>query len=179
MRYLLPLIMLAGSAAAQTCPPAPDHSAEIAVIEEGLKRAASQGEARELNNQLWELWLDAPDPIAKEMLNDGMARREVFDFLGAYAAFSDLIDYCPEYPEGYNQRAFASFLSQNYELALEDLDKTLEMQPNHIGALSGKALTLMGMGRQEEAQEPLRQAVRLNPWLNERALLTEPIGTDL
>jgi hypothetical protein len=37
----------------------------------------------------------------------------------------------------------------------------------------------MGLGRNEEAQAALRAAVEMNPWLQERALLDEPMPTDL
>ncbi len=90
-----------------------------------------------------------------------------------------MVEYCPDYAEGYNQRAFASYLAQDFASALVDLDRALEIVPNHIAALSGKGLTLMGLGRNEEAQEALRAAVEMNPWLQERSLLIEPIGTDL
>jgi hypothetical protein len=45
--------------------------------------------------------------------------------------------------------------------------------------LSGKALTLMGLGRDAEAQTVLRAALALNPWLEERALLVTPPGVEL
>ena len=60
-----------------------------------------------------------------------------------------------------------------------DLNKALEIMPNHIAALSGKGLTLMGMGRNDEGQEALRGALSLNPWLSEHALIREPAGTDI
>ena len=108
-----------------------------------------------------------------------MAKRESFDFLGARDALDALVEYCPQYAEGYNQRAFASFLRRDYAAALVDLDKTLEIMPNHIAAMSGRGLTLLGMGRTEEGQEALRNALRLNPWLAERSLIDDPIGTDI
>ena len=164
---------------AQTCPQAPDHSVRQAALLDELKRAQSDGAARILNDQLWELWTDAPDDVAQAMLDEGMARRSGFDFAGARSVLSRLIDYCPDYAEGYNQRAFASFLAQDYETALADLDRALTLVPNHIGALSGKGLTLRELGRNAEAQAALRAAVSLNPWLQERMLLDAPIGTDL
>lgn len=179
MKWILPLCVIAAPAAAQSCPPAADYSADYAQIEAELKQAGDPATAQMLNGQLWDLWLDAPDAIAQEMLDDGMSRRASFDFLGARRVLSRLVEYCPDYAEGYNQRAFASFLARDFEAALADLDATLAILPNHIGALSGKGLTLLEMGRQAEAQAALRAAVDLNPWLNERALLTEPAGTDL
>ena len=62
---------------------------------------------------------------------------------------------------------------------LDSRDRALEFRPRHLGALSGKALTLMGLGRHDEAQLLLREAVKINPWLAERRLLTEPAGQDL
>jgi len=47
------------------------------------------------------------------------------------------------------------------------------------GAVTGKALTRIGMGRGGEAQEVLRTALAINPWLAERALLDEPQGEDI
>jgi tetratricopeptide (TPR) repeat protein len=179
MKWIAPLCLLAAPALAQTCPEAPDHSTQLSEILSELKSAQNEMAGRELSNRLWELWTDAPDATAQGMLDDGMSRRSVYDLLGARRVFSRLIDYCPNYAEGYNQRAFASFLSEDYEGALADLDRTLAIIPNHVGALSGKALTLIALGRNEEGQAALRAAVDLNPWLQERALLDPPLGTDL
>ena len=133
---------------------------------------------------LFSLWLRAPDEAAQELLDAGMKRRGSYDFLGAIAAFDRLVEYCPTYPEGYNQRAFINFLRQDYEAALVDLDATLALQPNHVGAQSGRALTLMNLGRLEEARTQLQEALENNPWLSERALLAEgaplaPVGQEL
>ena len=125
------------------------------------------------------MWLDAPVSTAQAILDEGMTQRESFDFLGARTTLDGLVAYCPNYAEGYNQRAFASFLQRDYDAALLDLNKALEIMPNHIAALSGKGLTLMGMGRNDEGQEALRGALLLNPWLSEHALIREPAGTDI
>lgn len=179
MRWLIPFCLAASPALAQTCPPVADHSARLAEIIAQLGVAEGPAEAQVLTQELWSLWTDAPDELAQSMLDDGMSRRSIYDFLGAREVLGRLIDYCPDYAEGYNQRAFASYLAGDFESALVDLDRALELVPNHVAALSGKALTLMGLGRNEEAQVVLRAAVAMNPWLQERALLTEPMGTDL
>lgn len=92
-----------------------------------------------------------------------------------------LAAYCPAYPEAFNQRAFTRFLRDDYDGALEDLDFVLAMRPYHFGALSGRALSLMRLGRSELAQAALRRAVKVHPFLRERALLRPqaPSGGDL
>ena len=179
MKWIVPFCLIAAPAFAENCPAVTDHSQRIAEIVDELGEARGEAEAQVLSNELWALWTDAPDEIAQAMLDEGMSRRSSYDFLGARNVLDRLVAYCPDYAEGYNQRAFVNFLSGNFDTALVDLDRTLALVPNHIAALSGKALTLMGLGRNAEAQVVLRSAVEMNPWLQERALLDQPIGTDL
>ncbi|WP_232790427.1 tetratricopeptide repeat protein [Pelagovum pacificum] len=177
----MPLLLVAQTALAQedTCPQAPDHSAETDRIIAELRVAPDEATARRISQGLWSAWLEAPDARAQALLDRGMALREQFAFLESRDVLDELVEYCPDYAEGYNQRAFASFLRRDFDSALPDLERALELNPKHVAALSGKALTLMGLGRDEEAQRALRSALDLNPWLSERALLDEPEGEDI
>jgi len=152
------------------CPAPPDHEAALEELIAGVQAAPNEMQARELSNEMWGYWADAPDEQAQAILDRGMTLRRSFDLLGARAEFDRLIRYCPDYAEGYNQRAFVAFLGRDYEAALPDLDRTLELSPRHIGALSGRALSLVGLGRLAEARVALSRALELNPWLPERHL---------
>lgn len=138
---------------------------------EQLRTAPNETAAREINNKLWEIWTDAPDPVAQEILKRGMERRASYDFAGALQDFTVLIEYCPHYAEGYNQRAFVNFIAGAYDQALLDLNRALDLTPDHVGSASGKALTLLQLGRETEGQIALRHALTLNPWLSERSYL--------
>ncbi|NIZ15325.1 tetratricopeptide repeat protein [Phaeobacter sp. HF9A] len=166
-------------ALADTCPPAPDHAAELEALLADVRAADSEGEAQRIGNQLWEYWADAPDEQAQAMLDRGMTRRSGYDFLGALEEFDALIAYCPAYAEGYNQRAFVHYLRRDFAAALADLDRALELSPRHVAALSGRALSLLGLSRPVEARESLREALALNPWLPERHLLSPGAPLDL
>lgn len=173
------LISVLATPAFAECPRGPDFSAEVVGIVEQMQAAPDMGVAQGLAALMWEIWLDAPDEIAQAMLDEGIALLRVGDYLTSRATLARLIEYCPNYPEGYNQRAFAAFLSGDYEEALIDLDRAIDLQPVHLGALTGKVLTLIRMGRDDEAQVILRAALEINPWLSERALLIEPAGEDI
>lgn len=80
-------------------PPAPDHSVEMACVVRQLRASASPAQAAPLTQRLWEIWPDAPDQKAQELLNAGMQRREAQGFLGARAALDALVDYCPTTPK--------------------------------------------------------------------------------
>lgn len=181
MRHALALLvlpLLAAPALAEDCPPPPDHSAEIDALLSDVRVARDQTEAQEISNDMWRLWADAPNEQAQEVLDRGMRKRAAFDLLGAIEDFDLLVDYCPDYAEGYNQRAFAHFIREDYEAALRDLNRALELNPMHIPAMAGRALTLMGLGDMEAAQEELRQALKIHPWLPERRMLIDQ-GTKL
>ncbi len=120
---------------------------------------------------MWEVWLRAPDEAAQAVLDRGMRRRDVYDFAGAYQEFTRLIEYCPTYAEGFNQRAYISFLRQDYAAALVDLDRALALSPKHVAAQSGRALTLMNLNEIAKARSQLGEALQNNPWLSERHLL--------
>ena len=146
----------------------------FAELVEAVRAAPNEMAAQVLTNEMWALWADAPDEIAQEILDRGMRRRAGFDLGGALTDFDKLVSYCPDYAEGYNQRAFVHFIRQDYAKALVDLDRAVELSPTHIAALSGRALTYFGLGRLSEARADLDVAIGLNPWLPERRMLSDP-----
>lgn len=166
------------------CPEARDITDEMDLLISEIRAAPDDRAAREVSGKMWELWLSAPDSASQEALDNGMQRRANYDFQGALTHYNKLIAYCPAYAEGYNQRAFVYFLTSDYEKALVDLDAALALSPRHVGALSGRALTLMNLGRLDDARAQLIAALDVNPWLSERFLLLDggplaPQGEDI
>jgi Flp pilus assembly protein TadD len=172
--------LLAAPAFAQVCPAAPDTSAELGALIQQARDATDFRQGRAASDAMWQVWLRAPDAAAQEVLDAGMAARNSYDFIRAHAEFTRLTDYCPEYAEGWNQRAYISFLREDYASALPDLDRALGLQPRHVAAQSGRGLTLMNLGRIAEARVQMREAVANNPWLGEAALLAKgaPLGPE-
>lgn len=144
-----------------------------------VQNARNEGEARPAVNGMWLLWTRAPDQKAQALLDEGRAQLRYADHESAEALLSDLISYCPSYAEGYNQRAFSLFLRGSFEEALADLDHALKLDPRHVAAMAGQVLTLHALGQENAAQNVLKEALALNPWLPERHLFTKPKGTAL
>jgi len=172
-------LALPGWASAEVCPPNKDIAAAETEIFGQIKLAERGDLVAPLSDALWQLWTDAPDAKSQRLLDAGMQALRFGDYGLAEATLDELIAYCPDYAEGYNQRAFAEYLQFNYAAALPLLDQAEALSPRHLGVLTGKALTHVALGDVEAAQEPLKKAVRLNPWLSERALLLEPLGQEL
>ncbi len=157
--------------AAGACPMSGVVSEDHPALFDTLKTSESEMAGRTIQNQIWELWIVAPDARSQSLLDEGRERIRYGDYEGAETVLSELIEYCPTYAEGWNQRAYARFLRQDYGRALEDISQTLELEPMHFGALAGRATTLINMGRTEIGVVALKEALKVHPWLSERHLL--------
>lgn len=144
---------------------------ERAPLFDKLKVAENESDAQAQALLIWKIWHIAPDPKSQELLDLGKRRINESKYAEAERLLSDLIAYCPDYPEGWNQRAFARFLDGDLEGSLADLDRTLELEPNHFAALAGRGLTLLRQGRDVLAHQAIREAMAIHPWLSERHLL--------
>lgn len=180
MRLLLLLCaLLLPVAATAACPAGPDKGPARAAVIAELQKATSPRQAAELMNEFWMIQMRAPDAEAQAMLNAARAQRDQGDLSASIDTLTGLIGICPGFAEAYNQRAFSEFLAHRDAASLKDADQVLALVPDHVGAMSGKALVLMRMGRIKAAKETIRAALKLNPWLPERKLLDQPDGTSL
>lgn len=137
-----------------------------------LRNAPTEAAARVAENAIWEFWIAAaPTEATRNDLTAAMSKRESYDLHGALRLLNGVVAAAPDYAEGWNQRAFIHFLQENMDESLVDLDRALELEPLHFGALAGKAMVLMRQGRVELGQEVLRRAIEIDPWLRERSML--------
>ena len=185
MRSALVLsILLSGLTTAAYSAPTEQQAFESAVAEDAeraarrerlfgqLKAAQSEEEGRRLEQAIWQFWMDgAPNADARQLVEDGMARRSDYDLRGAEDLLGEAIAIAPTYPEAYNQRAFVRFLLEDFGGALDDLEQTLELEPDHFGALAGLYHVHLRQGRLKAAFGALRQAVGIHPWISERSAL--------
>lgn len=144
-----------------------------------LATSQTKAEADQLSNQIWEIWLTAPDDAAQEVLDAAMTRRQSYDFLGAIEHINKLIENYPDYAEGWNQRATLYYLRGEYEKSLADVAETLAREPRHFGALAGKSVILFNQGKQALAKIAVIEALKYHPFLNERAILLGIEGEEI
>jgi len=171
---ILAAVALTAAAPAHAACPEPDRAAikaERAPLFDALKAAETEAEGQAIAGQIWQSWTTAPDARAQALLDRGVQRIGWGDYASAEEVLTELIAYCPDYAEGWNQRAFARFLTGDLDGALADLDRVLALEPRHFGALAGKGLTLLRQGRMSLADQAIRDAVALHPWIQERRFL--------
>jgi tetratricopeptide (TPR) repeat protein len=136
--------------------------AELEALFEGLKTADATT-AHQIEMRIFEIWSNSGSPSMDMLLERGLAAMEAGDLKLAVEHFTALVDHAPDFAEGYNARATAYFQNGQYGPSLEDIRKTLELNPQHFGALSGLALILEELGRPEDSLAAWREVQKINP----------------
>lgn len=168
---LAAVLILAPAIAAATCPAPPDRTEERAALLATLAEAPDPGAGQRAADAVWRFWTVAPDLRSQRLLDDGMRAIRLGRVEDASRALDDLVAWCPGFPEGWNQRAILRFLRGDLEGSLADIDRTLALEPAHFGAMAGQLRILLAQGRVLAARGVLRAALKIHPWMAERALL--------
>ena len=85
------------------------------------------------------------------LLQRGEKALEAEDYDLALEHFTALTDHAPDFAEGWNGRATALFRKGLYGPALEDIGRTLALNPDHFGAIIGLAVILEETGYPKDA----------------------------
>jgi len=180
------LIVLQASAVAKTWGPATvarsPAERERALDETFRDLAAAPNEAssKTMVDRLWLLWMQAPDAWTAENMNRALRARGGFDFDKALGILDTIIQRHPDYAEPWNQRSYIHFLRTDFDKSLSDCEKALQLEPRHIGCMTGMArILIQHQGRFKAGERLLRQAIKLHPFVYEKILLTQTPGTDL
>ena len=144
-----------------------------------LGNTRTEAEARAIADEIWRHWFLAPEESAADLMAEAMERRGRNDFAGALRILDELVETTPDWAEAWNQRATLRFIIHDYAGSLADIRETLDLEPRHFGALSGKAMILMRLGLVDQAQTILRHALTIHPFLAERRFVIEAPGQDI
>ncbi len=133
-----------------------------------LKHSSNEAEARKLESLIWKTWLESEDDKIDVLMQQALRKRRGYDFNGALEILNQVITLKPDYSEGWNQRATVYFHQEKYEKSLEDIAKTLELEPRHFGSLAGRAVIRLKQLKPILARQNIKEAVEIHPYLKER-----------
>ena len=153
--------------------PAFSSNISLDTLFEMLKNADSEKVARQYENEIWKNWLNTGEERIDKMMQKALRKREGYDFNGSLQILNQIIKLKPQYAEGWNQRATVYFHQSKYEKSLWDIDKTLELEPRHFGALAGRAVIRLQQGKPALARQNVLKALQFHPYLKERAFFPD------
>tara|TARA_B100000579_G_C22817584_1_gene848764 strand:- start:1033 stop:1599 length:567 start_codon:yes stop_codon:yes gene_type:complete len=129
-----------------------------------LKNSKNSEQAIDIENNIWKLWVLHPNnELLTDKLELGTELMENGQHKYAYTIFTNIIFEDPNWSEAWNKRATVLFLMNKYDLSLKDIEKTLDLEPRHFGALSGRARIYIQQQEYEKALENLIKTKKIYP----------------
>lgn len=126
-------------------------------------KQASPPDSEQIVQKIWREWSKSGSPAMDLLLERARRAMEVGDNARAIEHLGALIDHAPDFAEAYNTRATAYYNEGRFGLALDDIRMALALNPRHFGAMTGLAIILDDLGREEEALHAWREVERLYP----------------
>jgi len=128
-----------------------------------LHDAPDEVTAVPLEGAIWDIWLEYEDVRASQLMMTGIRQMNSNDLSGALTTFDELVQLAPQYAEAWNKRATVYYLMGEPAKSELDIQRTLELEPFHFGALSGRGLVRMGMRDFEGARNAFSAALEVHP----------------
>jgi tetratricopeptide (TPR) repeat protein len=136
-----------------------------------LKQSKNGGEARKWANLIWKEWFKTDNADAKRLMERAQFARRADLREDALKVLNMIVQIAPGYVEGWNQRATIYFMLGRDAESVADIQKVLQLEPRHFGALAGLGLIHMRANNWKSAIASFERALELHPFLGERAFI--------
>lgn len=181
---LLPLFLVAIPALAQSpagaAPVAAKADVKLDELFAELKRERNEKAAERIAGRINEHWRNSGSASIDLMMlwSQQAAERQKFDV--ALDFLDQVTTLSPNFAEGWNRRATVHFMMQNYRKSMADIERTLELEPRHFGALAGMAAIMKNTERKQLALNAWERVLEIYPMMrsaqNEVATLSEELA---
>ena len=136
-----------------------------------LKQSENPMLAKNYESKIWKLWLNNGTSDASntqmqkgvDLLNNGKLDQ-------ALTIFIDISKKDPKWAESYNKIATIKFLKGDYLGSINDIKKTLKLEPRHFGAISGLVQINIILKKYEEALINLEYVLKIHPYIGIKKL---------
>ena len=129
-----------------------------------LNETENQDEIRDLISDIWNIWYEVDDPKVIEYFEKGIQAMNIRNYPLAIRFFNNLIEEDPNFAEGWNKRATVHFMMGNFDESMQDIIKTLELEPRHFGALDGMGLIFIHQGQFQQAIDVYDKMLEIFPY---------------
>ncbi|MCG6858856.1 MAG: tetratricopeptide repeat protein [Salaquimonas sp.] len=147
---------------------APQQAITLDELFTELRHQTRVAAANRVARQIWRKWTDSgSDTINLLMLWSGKAMEEK-NYAVAEDLLNQVVTLAPDFAEGWNRRATLYFAQSNYGRSIADIERTLQLEPRHFGALAGLGMILDRTGKDRKALETWYRVLEIYP-ANRRA----------
>jgi tetratricopeptide (TPR) repeat protein len=144
-----------------------------------LKTAKSEREGQIVEQSIWRLWMRSGSPTDDLLLEQASKSMNARQYNRALDILDTIIEHSPEFAEAWNKRATVNYLVGRLDQSLADIDKVLDLEPRHFGALSGLGMIRRDKGDEQGALEAFREALAINPFMSNVREAVESLEKEL
>ena len=145
-----------------------------------LKSALNFENSKKIEDKIWNLWTTHPseDRLTK-LLSKGSLFMSENKLEEAYDIFTKVIDKDPNWAEAWNKRATVLYLMGRYELSQSDINKVLQIEKRHFGALTGQGLVQIALKNYEKAIDSYIEAHKIHPYMKSPMIMIQKLQNEL
>ena len=153
-----------------------NHQKEIDRLFIQLKSAIDFENSKKIEDQIWKLWVTHPSKKGlTKLLADGSSAMMDNKLETAYDKFTEVIELDPNWAEAWNKRATVFYLIGEFQKSQNDIDKVLELENRHFGALAGQGLVNIKLKNYEKAIESYEKAQEIYPSMQSPKIMIKQI----
>ena len=129
-----------------------------------------------IEQEIWALWSTHPtDENLTARLEEGSQFVRNQNYLKAKNIFTEVINLDKNWAEAWNKRATVLYLMGKYELSQADIDKVLQLEKRHFGALSGQGLVQSALKNYQKAIDSYIEAHKVHPNMKSPLIMIEQL----
>ena len=132
--------------------------------------------ANVVEQKIWKVWSTHPNSKDLTMMltlgSDFVNNKELEK---AIEIFTEVIDLDPSWAEAWNKRATVYYMIGEFEKSQADINKVLELESRHFGALAGQGLVNIELKNYEKAIKSYQQAQEIYPSMQSPNIMIEKI----
>ena len=129
-----------------------------------LNETENQQEISDIIKDIWDIWYEVDDPKVIEYFEKGIQAMRIRNYPLAVRFFNNLIEEDPNFAEAWNKRATVYFMMGDFDKSMQDIIKTLELEPRHFGALDGMGLIFIHQGQYQQAIDVYDKMLEIFPF---------------
>jgi tetratricopeptide (TPR) repeat protein len=144
-----------------------DNGKKLSELFATLKRSKSEAIANDLANSIRAEWTASGSATVDLLMQWALQAMNRRDHVAAMDFLDQVVTLKPDFAEGWNRRATLHFSMNNYSKSMLDIEKTLELEPRHFGALAGMGMIFLSLDRKEQALSVYLKALEVYPLMRD------------
>ena len=154
---------------------AEDRDKQLDVLFDQLK-SNNSNLINETEQKIWKIWSTHPkDQFLTLKLAEGSKLVVNNELSKAIIIFTEVINKDPSWAEAWNKRATVLYMIGNYEESQNDINKVLNLEKRHFGALAGQGLVNIQLKNYEKAIESYEKAQEIYPAMQSPKIMIKKI----